>query len=310
MWLFVAGTLDEKSATAWRDPRIVQWIEKNARGVQVDVRAVPVAERPLRFYGNRVFAFFGGVEVARLTSVRPRLFLDWAERLLAAAPFDLEVDRCRISDLVDRGEFEAATAALCGIWSGRVHALWRWTYRQLFATLVELHPPAVEAFRAIRDANAPALGNVDPEVLSDWVQLNEWLGDPEVTLRWFDALERSTIGAVCWELWTERKVVQLLASRGRWADAGAALATESEWLEMKCKSVVSFRQLAETRPEAAAHIPARLDELRSTAALIVRALRSASRIGTAVEIYDRACESDPSPEMRAALEQAVASSTN
>lgn len=92
---------------------------------------------------------------------------------------------------------------------------------------------------------------------------------------------------------------------GRWADAGAALATHALWFETTHRSIRAFQEISVAQSEVARHIPELQTKSRAVAHLIVRALRAAARFDEAAVNLASASEVDPSPEMATALAQAI-----
>ncbi|CAN5839992.1 hypothetical protein BH11MYX2_BH11MYX2_39130 [soil metagenome] len=217
----VSPRLDAKSKAAWKDPRVTGWIAAHASSREMS------AEEVARFSGSaHVVVFSGGVVVDHDLNLRARAFVAWAAALLQGlSPEDVNLtdaaSRQRVGELTGSGDYTNALIELTTWWHQTGVSLRPRSLGVAFRQLADRYPPALDEFRRLRDEidlKAP-----DPELLSDWVTLNEWLRDQAAILRWFDEQPKAGLGTLAWEFWTEREVVKLLASRDRWADAGAAL---------------------------------------------------------------------------------------
>jgi hypothetical protein len=144
----------------------------------------------------------------------------------------------------------------------------------------------------------------------DWYALSLGLGETSTILAWFDA-ERENLKTVDWlRAPITQRVVPVLVTAGRWADAGLFLADP----------LGELRRTAERRDEMEARIRSGSGELpeemlaevqkvagdmiRKDAASFVRALLAARRDDDAKQVAEEALRIDASQEMVDALEEA------
>ena len=90
--------------------------------------------------------------------------------------------------------------------------------------LIAEHPPARERFATIRDETEQSLKTApDWDDLSDWIVLNETLGDDDKTLVWFDRIKQDPDRLAAAQRVAYR-VDQTLRKHQRWADLGIVYA--------------------------------------------------------------------------------------
>lgn len=129
------------------------------------------------------------------------------------------------SRLVSAGELQGATEEYVWLWKNMLaHRRSMVGVRTSFMAsemqrLAKQHPPALQAFKAIRDEEDAQLsaGEVTWERLGDWIALNGIIGDDDRTLAWFDRIKqrpesRETLRR------QNPKLSELLESRGRYRD--------------------------------------------------------------------------------------------
>jgi len=197
--------------TTWVDERVVEWIREHGLAIAVDVDERPEEARTLGIRAMpTIIVFRGEEEVGRFMGARdPRgtlAFLEAARtgQALAGAerppPAPLpEGDGVRerydrAQQLLRNREYEAATEGLLWLWNHTVeHEPSYSAVRGSFMAgsireLAHAHPPAMEAFLAIRDQNERRLrdGSGTFDDLDDWVTLSMHLGREDDVLAWIE----------------------------------------------------------------------------------------------------------------------------
>lgn len=179
-------------------------------------------------------------------------------------------------------------------------------------SLVNAHPPAREAFSAIRDASAaaaPALDVTDwfgPRV--DWFLLNRVLGQEDRTVEWFDSVKTDPRYAPVIQH-CSTLLLEPLKEGQRWADIGLLFSDSLAALaELHESATFGSPQPGARETEASARLTRhRLERFRADVSVLYSGLRAAGRTSDAKAVREEALRLDPSDEMRRALEQAPAS---
>lgn len=309
----------------WQRAEVCEWIERKALAIRVDidadhdiarklnVRAVPTA---IVFRAgkqeDRTVGFLDAAEMsAWLSSLQKRQTKPDGHLRDSAASMALADQR-----------YDEATKGYVWLWNNIPGFEDAYEYgwmgvRQSFMlkplqSLVSSHPPAHEAFSALRDASgaaAPAFDYTDwfgPRV--DWFLLNQVLGQQDRTLEWFDRIKAdpryaSVIEHCAWLL------LEPLKDSQRWADIGrlypdplAALAELHEHVTF------GSPQPAARESDSSARLTRyQLERFREDVGILYSGLRAAGRATDAKAVREEALRLDPSEEMRRALEKAPGS---
>ena len=213
--------------------------------------------------------------------------------------------------MVRAGEHEAATRHFLWLWDHMLeHDMSMYGVRSSFmagdtAALAAAHPPAREAFAAERDALGGQLEDGPPpeagEVLSDWIVLNEVVGQSGRTLDWYDDHADDPV----WRQAIDRNDYQfepLLIEAGRYADVARLypdpLATARQASAMLRESRMLDRGNAHFNAQYAMADDQRyLDEV----ATIYAALLAADRDAEAAELMAAAALPSDLPDERPAM---------
>jgi thiol-disulfide isomerase/thioredoxin len=285
------GPCRQMDATTWSDSTVIERLMSGgsfAIQIDVDEEEETAARLEVRSMPTLI-AFASGVEHDRIVGGRgPTELLEWLDILERGERYE-DAQRAK------RVAREALRARAAGHLAAQRHddALadytTLWTERRdpdLVDPMHELataHAPAGAAFGALRET--PAAGAPLEDVLA-WIALNRIVDDEDATLAWYaaNAVELPATRAVA--VLVEITIVPLMMRRGRWVDAGVALADPR----------AALLRLVEARPP----------DLRGDLANIARALYAAGRDERASDFEFEAEAVDASAEMTAALAAAKA----
>ena len=298
----------------WSDQKVIEALAPIAIAIQIDVdkKAEDAARLKVESMPT-VVAFKDGVELDRTVGLQgPDILLEWLaglargenaiqsfRREVAANPDDVALRMRFASRLREGGGHEEATTQYLWLWKHMLekdpsmgpvrHSFLVGALEGLFAK----HPPARAAFAELRDAAAPSVDAIDPQRTADWLSLNSALGEPNVTLGWYDAnVERILADAHLRDV-VGSEVIPLLTAADRWADVG----------RIYVDPLADLRQLAAQREEMNRQMssdpgmPAAMLEqirqlggmqLRHSATGMVRALRAAGRADEAKAFVEEA----------------------
>lgn len=318
-WCGPCQTMDR---TTWVAPSVVEALGRRAIAIQLDVDTSTVVTERLRIRAMpTVVAFRDGAEIDRVVGLqRPGELLAWIDGLergetslqrartqASAAPTNVQVRMSFARSLVEAGELGEATTEYVWLWMHMLEhepTMIGVRHSFLLAELKELvsrHPPARDAFAALRDAAAPpAEGMPSRDALRDWFTLNEVLDDKLATLAWFDVVRTRLDATSPLVPVVELRVVPMLIESGRWNDVAALYPAPRATLAETAQR--NARAMEYVPPEHADRLRQHMAEsLRETAARLVRALREAGRIDEANAVIEDARGLDDSVEMEAAL---------
>jgi hypothetical protein len=221
-------------------------------------------------------------------------------------------------DLLGQGKHDEATAALMWLWDNMAElapgmAGVRVSFMaHTIAELVRRHPPARRGFAEIRD-RAAVLADSDMSSAvrwrSDWMVLNEVLGDDDRTLAWFDSVKADDDQVLVVDRLGQR-LLPLLKARGRLSDIGRLFQDPVAHLieEHAC-----FLPPSGVQYDMPVNLPDKLLDLmwqsldnafRSDAAVLLSGLLAAGRSLDADAVDREARRLDPSDAMAAGLEKA------
>jgi len=224
--------------TTWRDPKVVAWFEANGIALQIDVDREEEWAKTYQIKAMpTLIAFKDGAELDRVVGAKqPRDLLDWLEGLQQGETLIEQLRRAVNDGGTDGGKrFELAKALLAGgkLDEATVEYAWLWEHvteanpemagvRVSFMagemeSLVTESEAARCRFRDIRDRTVNE-ANPTTQARLDWIVLNEVLGEADATLAWFDQIAASRSGKLGLPEFAH-KLIPLLLSRDRWADA-------------------------------------------------------------------------------------------
>lgn len=311
----------------WVDERVEAWIGKHAVASQVDVdhqRAI-ATELGIRAMPT-IIAFKGAKEIDRAVGYKTAdQLLAWMEGVSTgrsrldelAAQVERDIAEGRVH--VDRRHDLARSLAMAGrAEEAVVHYVWLWEH------MLEHQPEAVGVrtsfmaseiggivrdghgraeFTAIRDKTQASLDEQPTwDDLTDWLTLNEIIGDDDATLGWIDRNIDEPQGLATLRRYVSR-VEDVLLSHGRWADYGKILYLPVRQFEQEraqtdlaievAAAMLDEDQLSMQRQQATRSI-------RATAARIHTALLAAGRRSEARDLA-AAAMADGSHEMRDAM---------
>ena len=294
------GPCRAMDASTWVDAGVVARLDGTAAfAIQVDVDAQQeLAQRfEIRSMPTLV-AFVAGVEHDRVVGGRgPADFLAWLDIVARGERFE-DVRRAQARELYDRTRRAIALIASNDHAAALPEALWLWETApsgELVASLtafVTAHPPAREAFVALRDAATPAAEGPAIPALYAWVSLNTIVGDRDATLRWYDAAGADLPPSPATSRFFEYAIIPELFERARFADVGGLLRDPAE----------TFKRVANATERGVD--PA---EIRTLAQNLVRACYASGRDERAYDLEFEIEAVDASAEMKALVAAAIAS---
>lgn len=245
-WCPPCRKMDE---TTWRDPKVTAWVASHALAIQIDVDEVATVAQDLRIEAMPTMLLFrSGKEQDRLTGFQdPDNLIGWLDGL-AAGKTRLQTLSDRAARLAGKGReevkarYDLAKAAKNS--GDHVRAAeeftWLWEHAlevspsfrgvrlsfmvEEMRQLALLSPPAREKFQGLRDRLTPALTALtcDREQYADWQALCRIINDEPAILDWYgkakgDPRAKDLLFTIGGDL------AEILASHGRWAEAGALL---------------------------------------------------------------------------------------
>jgi len=325
---------EEMDRAAWTDPAVGARIEQGAVAIRIDIEVDALVARMLvvdaapaivaQDRGGYVGHVDGPLTASELLAWFDEISLgkSFKERRqgeIAKNPSDTFRRLQLASTLQREGSLEAATAEYVWLWKHmlehepKMAPIRHSTFVDSLERLVGAHPPAREAFAALRAAS-PSLDAEDPTAFADWFSLNKVLGDDARSLAWFDEHRDRALAAEWLVPALEAHIEPLLVAAGRWSDV-ARFQREREvvrrFLEQVGERAKIHAEIAMVSTMAPPGIPASTfaftrmgadERLRATAYKLSLSLRAAGRDEEADHIAAAAKSADDSPEMAAALE--------
>jgi hypothetical protein len=330
-WLVVSvtGAADAVSTAmddaTWQRPEVREWIERVALAVRIDIATDREVARQLNVRAvPTTILLRGGKQEERVVG-----FHDAAEMSAWLGSLEKREKRpdghlrdTKASMALADERFDEATQGYVWLWNnipgfdGAYESGWMGV-RQTFMlgplqNLMTRHPPAKEAFGALRDASAAAAPAFDlgdwfgPRV--DWLMLNHLLGQQDRTVEWFDSVAADPRYAPVIEH-CARLLLEPLKARQRWADIGrlfsdplAALAELHGPLDLWAPGP------GEREDRSSAGVTRLMaQEFRADVGVLYSGLRAAGRASDAKAVREEALRLDPSDEMKRALAEAPAS---
>lgn len=222
----------------WPSKPVRAWLAAHAVCIRFDTEEEPELAKRLSIQSNpTVIAFQHGLELDRVVGARDAAALvAWLEGLrdgrieydvlrdaVAANPHDVDVRYTLAQKHLEADRRDEALAELVCLWEHALeHEPAMVGVRSSFmlgdiGDLITVHPPAREAFEAIRDREEAALCT-DESDASDFIDLCVALGEEDRVLRWLagpgvERLERDRVpGTIV------HRLAPILAERGRWDD--------------------------------------------------------------------------------------------
>jgi thioredoxin 1 len=319
-WFIVSGSAEwcmpcqKMDQTTWRDEKIVNWLEKHAIAVAVDVDDQKELAQKLSIEAMpTIIAWKDGKEFDRVVGYQsPKAFLRWLQGIArgqtsvdqlreqagargdASNKIDIQARLDRARKLIDRRAFKTATDEYVWLWENMTdhnpaYAAVRMSFTaHQMERLADQHPPAKKRFTQLRDELARSLKNADLDridrlAVQDWVVLNKVIGDTQATLAWIEAIKDKRAG---------RKLISdidylikdLLVEEGKWADLALA-----------------YRNPLQSLEQDHANVARELRRFREQAGQVYAALLAADRHELAEQVAERARTLDDSPTMVIAL---------
>ncbi len=317
----------------WTDPKVVARIGEAALAIQLDFDADDWTVKMLTVKSTpALVAFDRGGEIGRVVgSLGAPELLAWLDgialgetfaerrrREVVANPKDAFRRLQLAGALLNSGALEEATTEHVWLWKHmlehepKMASIKHGPFVETVKKLVTAHPPAREAFSALRAASPPTLDVEDVVAFTDWWSLNKALGEEAKTLAWFDEHGDRALAAAWLAPAVVKQVEPLLVAADRWADVGKLhprpLLKFRDQITLRAGVRVEIAAITAVAPpgpavDSFAFTLAAVDEkLRETAYTLVRALRAAGRENDAKQIAAAAADADDSPEMAAALD--------
>lgn len=242
------GPCKQMDKTTWRSERIEKWVKANALAIAVDIDDQPQWAKD---FGTDAIpctiAFVDGREFDRVVGYRTAEQLgEWLE---GVARGERAVDRLRkaagdragpdgqvdvqarfdlareLAGSVKPADLDLASEEFAWLWDHMLdHRASMAAVRTTFMAndmqrLAAKHPGAKARFVTLRDREDAKLkaGERTWERLTDWIALNEIVGDEDRTLAWVDRIKGDEEGLATLRRAANR-VERLLIARERWAD--------------------------------------------------------------------------------------------
>jgi hypothetical protein len=326
-WLVVSVTARADAACAamddatWQRAEVCGWIERNALAVQIDIDTDTRIARRLNVRAvPTTIVFRAGKHEDRVAGFQDTAAISaWLAALeqRQTKPDEHLRDSAASIALADQ-RYDEATTGYVWLWnnipafddayqSGWMGVRQSYLLRSV-ESLVGGHPPAHQAFGALRDASgaaAPAFDLTDwfgPRV--DWLLLNRVLAQEDRTLAWFDGVKADARYAPVIEH-CATLLLEPLKKDQRWADIGRLFPDPLATLAELHEHVTFGASQPGAREDATSTEIRRLQEkhFRDEVAVLYAGLRAAGRASDAKAVREEALRRDPTDEMRRALER-------
>jgi thioredoxin 1 len=288
------GPCRQMDATTWSDAKVIERLTGASASFAIQIDVDDEEETAARLEVRSMptlIAFASGVEHDRLVGGRGASeLLEWLDILERGERYEdaqrakrvaREALRARAAEHLAAARHDEALADYAALWAARREP----DLADRMRELATVYAPAHAAFDALRKTTVPAASAPLEDVLG-WIALNRVVDDEEATLSWYaaNAVELPATRAVA--VLVEITIVPLMMQRGRWFEAGTAL--------------------ADPRAALLRLVEARAPGLRGELANIARALYAAGRDERASDFEFEAEAVDTSAEMSAALAAAKA----
>lgn len=330
------GPCKQMDKTTWRDEKVIKWFDANGLAIQIDVDKQPEVSRALKVEAmptmvafknaeefDRVVGFRGADDLlAWLEAVkRGERSSDKALKQLAELKSGRVVlssrDRMELlQTLVRMDKLDEATEQYAEFWETSKSDVGMGGVRGSFLAndmerLAKRHPAALQKFRAMRDALEKTFTSDtarEAAAQTDWITLNDVVGEPARTLAWFDRIKDKRDRGEYLESHVFR-IEKLLEENERWADLGRLWKDPIGELKKSHGQLASMLNFggglsAERKKELEA---AMSSNFRTKAGHMYVGLLAAGREKDAEEVADEAISLDDSAAMRMALVNAALS---
>ncbi|MBC7773250.1 MAG: thioredoxin family protein [Pyrinomonadaceae bacterium] len=237
------GPCKKMDATTWVDDKVIKWVKDNAVAVVVDVDKQQDIAGDLAIEAMpTMIAFKDGQEFDRVVGYKaPAELLEWLEGIArgeksieavkkkakggGGGKEDIQARFNLAKKLVQDGQLDLATDEYIWLWQHMLeHNPAMYGVRGSFMArdmkrLAVRSKEATQKFTLLRDRTGQEIQNskVDPDDLSDWLVLNNVIGDRKATLDWFDKVKDQGK----WKPLLARQALNLspiLIEENRWAD--------------------------------------------------------------------------------------------
>lgn len=244
------GPCKRMDRTTFRDSHVVDWINKHAIAIQLDVDKMPRGAKALHVSAMpTIIVFKGKSELDRVVGyLDADGLLAFLEGVRSGTTHDQRIDT-QLTDLKQKGQagdmqaryryaqsllrdeqYEKATDEFEWLWNHILeHDRSFVGVRSSFMAsdmerLAAAYPPALERFTKLRDALEPRVEPGDrfnDDALSDWIVLNDVVRDEQRTLDWIDRVAKRDDARRY--LSRQPRIFDILIARGDWALAADAL---------------------------------------------------------------------------------------
>ena len=324
------GPCKQMDKTTWRDPGVVEWFKGHGLAIQVDVDKEPAVAKALAIEAMpTMVAFKQGKEFDRIVGYRSaEQLLGWlgdvkagkrtadameekAARVKAGGEMSVDERYKLAAELAGARKFDEATEQYVWLWKHMLETAPAMTGVRLSFMASEMqrlaarHAPAKAAFITLRDEAGARLTakNRSRQDRTDWVVLNDVVGEEAQTLEWFDRVKddidgRASIAEV------SHHVDRLLEKEGRWADMGRVIVNPLERMERSSKMFELDGKMEDDprfKEHAAQFRQVRFKMFRDGAGKTYAALLAAGRDDEAAAVSAAGLKADDTGGMRAAL---------
>jgi len=250
------GPCKEMDKTTWRDPAVLSWLASRAVVIQIDVDKEEELALALKIEAMpTVVVFRDGKEFDRIVGFQNASeFLSWLEgvdrgesRLKtleaglekakgkgeAEVKARLEIARAAAG----AGEFARSAEEYCWLWDNSISADPAFRGVRLsymvddMRQLAEKAPEAVDRFKKMRDKLVPAIEafKFDREQFADWLALCNVIGEEDSIITWYEKVKAKSEAKPALAK-VSADLADVLASKGKWAEAGSVLADPVEYV--------------------------------------------------------------------------------
>lgn len=237
------GPCKQMDKTTWVDEKVVAWFKDHGTAAQFDVDKDTDLARQFNISAMpTMIALKNGEEVDRIVGYRSaEQLITWLDGLRAgktstdaaqdtlkkakAGELDMQTRYQNANLLARAGKKKEALDEYLWLWDNMVkvepsmYGVRRSFFVASMKELAEQHAPAKEAFTKLRDELEATLktDKRTMDTLSDWVVLNDAVGDDDRTLAWFDRVKSDPSAKKSLDQESFR-LQQLLVERNRLAD--------------------------------------------------------------------------------------------